>query len=117
MGPIAIPFMLGLLRRFRKSGPTAALVSWAAGLLAFYLTNYNFDGSVKTTVALQYQVALPLAISLVLYIVIGFLKPEDTPERDALIERINTDGDGSVGSRRDGSGAEPAPATRPSRRA
>lgn len=27
MGPIAIPFMLGLLRSFRKSGPTAALVS------------------------------------------------------------------------------------------
>ncbi len=95
MGPIAIPFMLGLLRRFRKSGPTAALTSWAAGLLAFYFTNYNFDGSVKTDVALQYQVALPLAISLVLYVVIGFIKPEDTPERDAVIERINTDGDDS----------------------
>ncbi|MFJ1617487.1 sodium:solute symporter family protein [Streptomyces sp. NPDC088251] len=98
MGPIAIPFMLGLLRRFHRSGPTAALTSWAAGLLAFYFTNYNLDGSVKTDVALQYQVALPLAISLVLYIVIGFIKPEDTPERDAVIEKINTDGDG------DGSG-------------
>jgi Na+/proline symporter len=96
MGPIAIPFMLGLLRRFRRSGPTAALTSWAAGLLAFYLTNYNFDGSVKTDVALQYQVALPLAISLVLYIVIGFIKPEDTPERDAIIEQINSDGDGPM---------------------
>ncbi|MFJ8754768.1 sodium:solute symporter family protein [Streptomyces sp. NPDC102441] len=97
MGPIAIPFMLGLLRRFRRSGPTAALTSWAAGLLAFYLTNYNFDGSVKTNVALQYQVALPLAISLVLYIVIGFIKPEDTPERDAVIEMINTDDGGPAG--------------------
>ncbi|MEE1769700.1 Na+:solute symporter [Streptomyces sp. JV185] len=94
MGPIAIPFMLGLLRGFRRSGPTAALVSWAAGLLAFYFTNYDFDGSAKTDVALQYQVALPLAISLVLYIVIGFIRPEDTPERDAVIERINSDGDG-----------------------
>ena len=47
MGPIAIPFMLGLLRTFRKSGPTAALVSWAAGLLAFCFTNYNLDGSVE----------------------------------------------------------------------
>lgn len=44
--------------------------------------------------ALQYQVALPLAVSLVLYVVIGFVRPEDTPERDALIELINTDGDG-----------------------
>ncbi|MEV7104295.1 sodium:solute symporter family protein [Streptomyces atroolivaceus] len=97
MGPIAIPFMLGLLRRFRRSGPTAALTSWAAGLLAFFFTNYNLDGSVKTDVALQYQVALPLAISLVLYIVIGFIKPEDTPERDALIETINTDDGGPAG--------------------
>ncbi|MDF9871822.1 sodium:solute symporter family protein [[Kitasatospora] papulosa] len=97
MGPIAIPFMLGLLRRFRRSGPTAALTSWAAGLLAFYLTNYNFDGSVKTDVALQYQVALPLAISLVLYVAIGFIKPEDTPERDALIEQINADDGGPTG--------------------
>lgn len=97
MGPIAIPFMLGLLRRFRRSGPTAALTSWAAGLLAFYLTNYNFDGSVKTDVALQYQVALPLAISLVLYIAIGFIKPEDTPERDALIDLINSDDGGPEG--------------------
>ncbi|MFF4247533.1 sodium:solute symporter family protein [Streptomyces sp. NPDC001822] len=98
MGPIAIPFMLGLLRGFRRSGPTAALTSWAAGLLAFFFTNYNLDGSVKTDVALQYQVALPLAISLVLYIVIGFIKPEDTPERDALIEVINTDGGGPAGT-------------------
>ena len=109
MGPIAIPFMLGLLRRFRRSGPTAALTSWAAGLLAFYLTNYNFDGSVKTDVALQYQVALPLAISLVLYIVIGYIKPEDTPERDALIDRINSD-DGSPAG---GAAAAAVPAQRP----
>ncbi len=31
MGPISIPLMLGLLPWFRRSGPTAALVSWAAG--------------------------------------------------------------------------------------
>ncbi|WP_329121254.1 sodium:solute symporter family protein [Streptomyces sp. NBC_01465] len=107
MGPIAIPFMLGLLRQFRKSGPTAALTSWAAGLLAFFFTNYNMDGSAKTDVALQYQVALPLAISLVLYIVIGFIKPEDTPERDAIIATINSDGDGPDAA---AAAAVPAPA-------
>jgi hypothetical protein len=39
-------------------------------------------------------VSIPLAVSLFLYILIGFLKPEDTPERLAIIERINTDGGG-----------------------
>ncbi|MCX5381869.1 sodium:solute symporter family protein [Streptomyces sp. NBC_00083] len=94
MGPIAIPFMLGMLKPFRRSGPTAALTSWAAGLLAFFFVNYDLDGSQKAGVALQWQVSVPLAISLVLYVVIGLLKPEDTPERDALLARINSDGDG-----------------------
>jgi hypothetical protein len=91
MGPIAIPFMLGLLRPFRKSGPTAALVSWALGLFAFWLTNYGLDG-----VSLQIQIVTPLATSLVLYILIGFIKPEDTPERDAVLAVINSDGDDSA---------------------
>ncbi|MFE7129951.1 sodium:solute symporter family protein [Streptomyces sp. NPDC057638] len=118
MGPIAIPFMLGMLRPFRRSGPTAALTSWAAGLLAFFFLNYELDGTARTDVALQYQVSVPLAISLVLYIVIGLIKPEDTPERDALIEKINGDGDGE-GSRggRTGGAVARAPRQRGARRA
>jgi Na+/proline symporter len=96
MGPMAIPMMLGLLRPFRRSGPTAALVSWSAGLLAFWLVNYPVNWSVEGGVPLQYQVSVPLAVSLVLYVLIGYLKPEDTPERLAVIERINTDGDGAA---------------------
>ncbi|MBO1337140.1 sodium:solute symporter family protein [Streptomyces sp. VRA16 Mangrove soil] len=107
MGPIAIPMMLGLLRYFRKSGPTAALTSWAMGLFAFYLVNYPIDDAIEGGVALQYQVSVPLAVSLVLYIAIGFIKPEDTPERDALIERINTDDDGPGTA---GAAAVPSPA-------
>jgi uncharacterized sodium:solute symporter family permease YidK len=91
VGPIAIPFMLGLIRTFRRSGPTAALVSWAMGLLAFYLLNYPVNDAVSGGVNLEYQVAAPMAISLFLYIVIGWIKPEDTPERDALIAKVNTD--------------------------
>ncbi|OEJ26422.1 Na+:solute symporter [Streptomyces agglomeratus] len=110
MGPIAIPFMLGLLPRFRRSGPTAALVSWASGLFAFWVVNYGMDG-----VATQYQVSVPLAVSLVLFVLIGFVKPEGTPERDAVLARINSDGDGDSGGHLDGSGASagaavPAPA-------
>ncbi|MFD7283247.1 sodium:solute symporter family protein [Streptomyces sp. NPDC059862] len=103
MGPMAIPMMLGLLRPFRRSGPTAALVSWSMGLLAFWLVNYPINWNVEGGVPLQYQVSVPLAVSLVLYILIGYMKPEDTPERLAIIERINTDGDGATA-------AVPAPA-------
>lgn len=94
MGPIAIPFMLGLLKTFRTSGPTAALVSWAAGLFAFYLVNYPIDSHVEGGVGLEYQVSVPLAVSLILFIVIGYLKPEATPARDVLLARINGQGDG-----------------------
>lgn len=98
MGPIAIPMMLGLLRPFRRSGPTAALTSWGLGLVAFWLVNYPISWSVEGGVPLEYQVSIPLAVSLVLYILIGYLKPEDTPERLAIIERVNTDGDGDDAS-------------------
>jgi Na+/proline symporter len=105
MGPMAIPMMLGLLRPFRRSGPTAALTSWACGLFAFWLVNYPIHWNIDGGVPLQYQVSIPLAVSLVLYIVIGFVKPEDTPERLALIEIINSDGDGDG---RGGAGAAAA---------
>ncbi|MEE4546064.1 sodium:solute symporter family protein [Streptomyces sp. V4-01] len=94
VGPIAIPFLLGLIPRFRKSGPTAALTSWAMGLLAFYLLNYPINDAISGGVNLEYQISLPVAISLFLYIVIGWIKPEDTPERDALIAKVNSDGPG-----------------------
>jgi Na+/proline symporter len=96
MGPMAIPMMLGLLRPFRRSGPTAALTSWAAGLLTFWLVNYPISWNIDGGVPLQYQVSVPLAVSLVLYVLIGYLKPEDTPERLLVIEKVNTDGDAAA---------------------
>ncbi|WP_328769567.1 sodium:solute symporter family protein [Streptomyces sp. NBC_00286] len=95
MGPIAIPLMLGLLPWFRKSGPTAALISWGLGLVTFWLVNYPIHWNLDGGVPLQYQVSIPLAVSLVLYILIGYVKPEDTPERDEIIAKINNDDDGS----------------------
>lgn len=96
MGPIAIPMMLGLLRPFRRSGPTAALTSWSMGLLAFWLVNYPINWNVDGGVPLEYQVSIPLAVSLTLYIAIGYLKPEDTAGRLAIIEKINTDDDSAA---------------------
>ncbi|MEU9486439.1 sodium:solute symporter family protein [Streptomyces decoyicus] len=93
VGPISIPFLLGMLRFFRRSGPTAALGSWAAGLFAFWLTNYGLSG-----VQLQIQIVSPVATSLVLFVLLGFVRPEDTPERDAVLARINSDDDGAAGA-------------------
>ncbi|MFK0264673.1 sodium:solute symporter family protein [Streptomyces angustmyceticus] len=101
VGPISIPFLLGMLRPFRRSGPTAALGSWAAGLLAFWLTNYGLNG-----VQLQIQIVSPVATSLVLFALLGFVRPEDTPERDAVLARINADAGGW-----DGAAAEAAAGT------
>ncbi|GGP00155.1 sodium:solute symporter family protein [Wenjunlia tyrosinilytica] len=89
MGPIAIPFMLGLLRWWRRSGPVAALVSWACGLFAFWLVNYGMDG-----VSTQIQIVTPLSTSLVLYTLLGWLHSEETPERNAVLDKINDDDDG-----------------------
>ena len=94
MGPIAIPFMLGLLRRFRQVRSDRGAGQLGGGTDRVLLPQLPDRRHARTDVALQYQVSVPLAISLVLYILIGFLKPEDTPERDAVIARINTDDDG-----------------------
>ncbi|MEW9528633.1 sodium:solute symporter family protein [Microbispora sp. NPDC049125] len=91
IGPISIPLLLGMLPLFRRSGPTAALTSWAAGLFVFWLTNYGLHG-VSTAVS----TAAPVATSLVLFTLIGFLRPESTPDREELIQTINTDDDSAA---------------------
>ena len=95
MGPIAIPMMLGLLRAVppvRPDGGAHQLGGWACSPSGWSTTRST--GRVEGGVPLEYQVSVPLAVSLVLYIVIGYLKPEDTPERDAIIAPLNSDDDG-----------------------
>lgn len=108
MGPIAIPPMLGLLPWFRKSGPTAALLGWGVGLVAFWLVNYPISWNVEGGVPLQYQVSVPLVVSLVLYVVVGWIKPEATPERDEVLSKINSDGPSGPGGAE--AGLVPTPA-------
>ena len=38
-----------------------------------------------------WTVATPVLVSIVLFVGIGFLKPENTPETDALIDSLSTD--------------------------
>ncbi|TNC18066.1 Na+:solute symporter [Georgenia sp. 311] len=93
VGPIAIPMLLGLLPWFRRSGPSAALISWAAGLIVFALNKYVWPGWIESLgdQAQAFTVAGPVLVSLVLFIVIGYLKPENTPESDALIDSLDRD--------------------------
>lgn len=93
VGPIAVPMLLGMLPWFRKSGPTAALISWAAGLLVFAVNKYILAdwmvsmGNMKDA----YEVATPVLVSIVLFVLIGLIKPENTPETDALVDSLNDD--------------------------
>ncbi|MFC4529596.1 sodium:solute symporter family protein [Sphaerisporangium dianthi] len=86
MGPISIPLMLGLLPWFKRSGPTAAIVSWAAGLTVWAVVKWVITSANQTLV-----VAAPLVTSLILYVVIGLLRPENTPDRDDLVDSLNDD--------------------------
>lgn len=93
VGPIAIPMLLGMLPWFRRSGPTAALVSWASGLIIFALNKYVLIDWVAGLGDLEsaYEVAAPVTVAIILFIVIGFIKPENTPATDALVDLLNDD--------------------------
>jgi Na+/proline symporter len=86
MGPISIPLMLGMLPWFRRSGPTAAIVSWAAGLSVWAYVKWIIESTDQTMV-----VGVPLVTSLILYVVIGLARPERTPDRDELIDSLDDD--------------------------
>ncbi|MEU6738391.1 sodium:solute symporter family protein [Streptosporangium sandarakinum] len=86
MGPISIPLMLGMLPWFKRSGPTAAIVSWAAGLGVWAYVKWILESKDAAMV-----VGVPLATSLVLYVAVGSLKPENRADRDALVDSLGDD--------------------------
>ncbi|MGW4667608.1 sodium:solute symporter family transporter [Streptosporangium sandarakinum] len=86
MGPISIPLMLGMLPWFKRSGPTAAIVSWAAGLGVWAYVKWILESKDTAMV-----VGVPLATSLVLYVAVGLLRPENRADRDALVDSLGDD--------------------------
>ncbi|WP_255479038.1 hypothetical protein [Pantoea sp. ME81] len=89
VGPISIPMLLGLLPAFRRSGSAAALVSWAVGVGTFFCVKFIF-----TDVSTASQVAAPVMSSLVLFVVMGWLRRAPvSPEVDALLAALNQDQD------------------------
>ena len=94
VGPIAIPMLFGMLRLFRRSGPEAAIASWAVGAVAFGLIKFVFPqqidrlpGDLTTTIT----VAGPVLSSLFVFLAVGFVFPAGTAKADALIQLINED--------------------------
>ncbi len=87
VGPISIPMLFGLLPIFKHSNSTAAIVSWAGGILTFILVKYVF---VSGTAVL---VASPVLVSAVIYILMGFLRSGRgvDPEVERLMESLDSD--------------------------
>jgi SSS family solute:Na+ symporter len=93
VGPIAVPMLFGMLRPFRRSGPTAAIVSWAAGLITFALTKYVLAGWIATlgNASQGVTVAAPIVVSIVVFVGIGAIWPWHDPNADALLRSIDTE--------------------------
>jgi SSS family solute:Na+ symporter len=94
VGPIAIPMLLGMLPAFRRCGPTAALASWATGLMVFVLVKYVFVDQIKALNpdwVTSITVAGPVLCSLAVFIVIGLVAPWRNAEADALIDALESD--------------------------
>lgn len=66
--------------------PTAAIVSWAAGLGVWAYVKWIIESKDTAMV-----VGVPLVTSLVLYVAIGLLKPESREDRDVLIDSLSSD--------------------------
>lgn len=87
LGPTAVPMIFGLLPTFKHSGATAALVSWAAGVITFAIANFVFQGPFVATTG------LPVVVSTVLFMGIGWLNRGKTvaPEIDDMLDAVAQD--------------------------
>ncbi|WAH99269.1 sodium:solute symporter family protein [Arthrobacter sp. MMS18-M83] len=94
VGPIAVPMLLGMLRPFRRCGPSAALFSWATGLVVFALAKYALAApiaSLGTASAQTINVVAPVLASAIVYCVFGWLRPWHNEASDALIDSLDRD--------------------------
>ncbi|WP_138416091.1 sodium:solute symporter family protein [Sinomonas gamaensis] len=94
VGPIAVPMLLGMLKPFRRCGPSAALFSWAAGLIVFAITKYALAApiaSLGSASAQSISVAAPILASIVVYIVLGWIRPWHSEASDALVDSLDHD--------------------------
>ena len=93
VGPIAIPMLLGMLAPFKRCGPSAALFSWAAGLIVFAVNKYVLTAQMASLGDLSQavSVASPILASIVVYCLMGVIRPWRNEESDALVDSLNVD--------------------------
>jgi SSS family solute:Na+ symporter len=93
VGPIAVPMLLGLLPWFKRSGSSAALLSWAAGLLVFAVNRYLLADEVARfgNNGEAVTVAAPVLVSITVFVVVGWVAPQRDPRSDALVDSLSTD--------------------------
>jgi SSS family solute:Na+ symporter len=94
IGPIAIPMLFGMLPLFRRSGPSAAILSWASGLIVFGLTKFVFAGQVarlNPSWVATFTVAGPVLVSFVVFVVVGWLRPWRDEKSDELVDSLGAD--------------------------
>lgn len=93
VGPIAVPMLLGLLPWFKRSGSSAALLSWAAGLLVFAVNRYLLADPIAGLGdnGEAVIVASPVLVSIVVFVVVGLVAPQRNPASDALVDSLSRD--------------------------
>lgn len=113
VGPIAIPMLLGMLPAFHRCGPSAAVISWAGGLVVFVVVKYvladaiaALGGDLQTT----FTVAGPVLCALILFVAVGFLRPSNGHHAHALVATLAHD-PGPYDTERAGAGPSDAGST------
>jgi SSS family solute:Na+ symporter len=99
LGPIALPILFGMLPAFRKAGPAAAIVSWAAGIVTFALVKYVFAQAIASLSPdwnTTFTVAGPVLASLVVFCGMAALRPWTNPRSEALLEALQSDADAAA---------------------
>ena len=99
VGPIAIPMLLGMLPAFKRCGPTAAIASWAVGLVVFALTRYVVDDWIAQLApdqATAVSVGGPVICSIITFVLVGLIRPWHDDQADALVDAISEEIDEST---------------------
>jgi SSS family solute:Na+ symporter len=94
LGPNTVPMLLGMLWPLRRSGSAAALISWGGGVATFVLLHFAFADAVTRhygQTASAVNVGAPLAVSLILFVVVGWMTPNVKPEAAEMLLSIRTD--------------------------
>lgn len=87
VGPISVPMLLGMLPVFRRCGAASAIGAWLAGILAFGAIRWFRPASIEDqSGSLMLSVGGPLAASLAVYVISGFIWPQNNPQSDALLK-------------------------------